>query len=84
MTFYIGGSCSGLLVEQQELHNDTILKPFGPYTGFSRKHDVYTRRKISFHGTVKTFYLLDSVDPKDCRDQILELWDKVKTDIYTI
>ncbi|MBJ9956087.1 hypothetical protein LF296_11720 [Acinetobacter vivianii] len=84
MTFYIGGHMSGSLVETEEMDKAQILKPYSPYTGIARPVCVYARRQISFQGTVKSFYILETEEPIVHRDQILALWDQVETDIYVI
>lgn len=84
MTFYIGGHMSGSLVETEEKDKAQILISHSPYTGLSRPVYVYVRRKVSFQGTVKSFYILEAEEPIDHRDLILELWDQVETDIYVI
>lgn len=86
MTYFIGGNSSGQLVERKHLDckDQSISMPFGPLSGMKRPEDRYLRRSVSFHGTIKTFYLIEGSKPIDHRDQIIDLWDKVETDVYAI
>lgn len=84
MTYYIGGSKSGQQVASEDMHNSAICD-FGEklkVVGQERKY--YRKMQISFHGTIKTFFVIEGKKPIDCRDQIIELWDQVKTDVYAI
>lgn len=84
MTYFIGGSISGQPVPVEELHKDAIcdVNEKMRFAGQERKY--YRKLQISFHGTVKTFYVIDGKKPIDFRDQIIDLWDQVKTDVYAI
>ncbi|AWL18579.1 hypothetical protein DIW83_05820 [Acinetobacter nosocomialis] len=84
MTYYIGGSKSGQQVAFEDMHNSEICDFGEKLRAFDQQRKYYRKLQISFHGTVKTFFVIDGKKPIDCRDQIIDLWDQVKTDVYAI
>lgn len=86
MTYFIGGNSSGQVVGQNELdlRQQRVPRSYGPHTGMQRPQEFYIRTGVSHEGTSKTFYIIEGSKPIDHRDQILKLWDEVKTDIYAI
>ncbi|WPP87492.1 hypothetical protein [Acinetobacter pittii] len=86
MTYLIGGHAHGQSADQKDLDlkSSCIVAPYGPRTGMQRPTEFYNRTQVSFHGEVKTFYILSSKKPIELRDEILEFWDQVKTDVYSI
>ena len=84
MTYFIGGSYNGEKVATEELHKDEIADFGEKINSLQQKRKYYRRTKVSFHGTIKTFYILEGGKPIDHRDAILELWEDTPTDVYAI
>lgn len=86
MTYFIGGPVHGQSLDQNHLDSkeSQISVSYGPNTGMQRPTEMYNRTQVSFHGEVKTFYIISNQQPIELRDEILALWDQVKSDIYAI
>ncbi|MDC5618190.1 hypothetical protein OIN82_14300 [Acinetobacter baumannii] len=84
MTYFIGGSQNGMQVASEDMHKNKICDFGEKLKTVGQQRKYYRKLQISFHGTVKTFFIIDGKTPMGCRDQIIELWDQVKTDIYAI
>lgn len=86
MTYFIGGNFSGQVVDQKHLDSKdpVVSKSYGAHTGMTRPRESYIRTSVSSEGNVKTFYIIDGSKPIDHRDQIIDLWDEVETDVYAI
>ena len=86
MTLFIGGHQHGQFLSKDELDlkPESIPKQYGPRTCMQRPTESYYRTQVSFHGEVKTFYIISGKQPIEMRDEIINLWDQVKSDIYAI
>ncbi|MCT9288098.1 hypothetical protein KTH76_02170 [Acinetobacter baumannii] len=86
MTLFIGGHHHGqfLSKDESDLKLESIPKQYGPRTGMQRPTESYFTTQVSFQGEVKTFYIISGKQPIEMRDEILDLWDQVKSDIYAI
>lgn len=84
MTYYIGGTWNGQQVSNEEMINSEIIDFGEKLNSVGHQRKIYRKMQVSFHGTVKTFYVIEGKNPIDFRDQIIDLWDQVKTDIYAI
>ncbi|MGI1795238.1 hypothetical protein [Acinetobacter sp. YH12041] len=84
MLFYVGGHLNGQEVSFEDSCNKRVGKPFGPRTGISRPVEYYSRKQINHNGTIKSFYILDGINPQEHREQILQIWNSVDTDVYAI
>ncbi|AUM25908.1 hypothetical protein [Acinetobacter pittii] len=86
MSLFIGGHHHGQLLSKDEsdLKLESIPKQYGSKTGMQRPTESYIRTQVSFHGEVKTFYIISGKQPIEMRDEIINLWDQVKSDIYAI
>lgn len=84
MTYFIGGGYNGKEVPFDKIHEQVIVDFSGPTKSVYVQRKQYIRTQVSFHGTVKTFYIIEGCKPIEHRDQILALWESVKTDVYAI
>ncbi|MBS5201527.1 MAG: hypothetical protein KHY99_15265 [Acinetobacter sp.] len=84
MSYYIGGSKNGQQVSFEDMHKDDICDFGEKLSSIGQQRKFYRKLQISYHGTVKTFFIIDGKKPIESRDQIIDLWDQVKTDIYAI
>lgn len=86
MSLFIGGHHHGQLLSKDEsdLKLESIPKQYGSKTGMQRPTESYIRTQVIFHGEVKTFYIISGKQPIEMRDEIINLWDQVKSDIYAI
>ncbi|MGB8808430.1 MAG: hypothetical protein WCD17_03575 [Acinetobacter calcoaceticus] len=84
MTYFIGGSWSGQEVAVEKMHNSEIVDFDEKLSFIGQQRKSYRKLQVSYHGTVKTFFIIEGKKPIDFRDQIIDLWDEVKTDIYAI
>ena len=84
MLFYVGGHLNGQEVSSEDSFKKQVGKPFGLKTGMSRPVEYYSRKQINHNGTIKSFYILNGIDPQEYREQILQIWNIVDTDVYAI
>ncbi|WP_368568161.1 hypothetical protein [Acinetobacter nosocomialis] len=84
MTYFIGGSWDGKQVPIEEMINSEIVDFGEKLNSVGKQRKIYRKMQVSFHGTIKTFYIIEGKNPIDFRDQIIDLWDQVKTDVYAI
>lgn len=86
MSFFIGGSLSGNKVDSSHILNNAnrIENILRVKLGSQNEKEYYSKVKVSFNGTVKSYFILDGEEPVRHRDLIIKLWDGVETDIYAI
>ena len=86
MTFFVGGKFGGTAVGVDKVQRGDLVisKPYGSHTGMERPQECYVRTKINLNGDIKTFYILDGKHPSVFRSEIIELWNRVETEVYAI
>lgn len=84
MTYFIGGTLHGKKVPQDKLYDTNIPDWEEKLTTIAAKRKSYKPLKISFEGTIKTFFIIEGAQPIDFRSEILELWTNVPTEVYAI